>query len=414
MIETLFTVALLELFIGGGGRLIEIGPGTLRMALFVPCALIGLAALIAARRITSGQRLALIMVLAYLTVHLSGLIVGSIRGRDVGDMLTELQQSLYWLAAPFFALVLQTPRMVTRSAKLVQISGVLLALGYLGVLIGSALGYINFVALYGRLADSGEFVGRGENLFVYKGFLYLGIAIVFLVAGRGRYWRTLAVVVAIALALTLTRGFLLATSFAVLLMLLMEGRKSTFVLGLLLVFAAAIVVWEYIPLQSGGTTTESRFEASNNQRIVDTMYVADKLSWRTIIVGEGFGSPINDRPMIENTFLFVFWKLGLAGVVFWLSPIVLCTYYYLRVPRGEPYRLAGAYYFGVVLVYVQTLTNPYLNNPIGLSFVMLALFSLRTLSAPGMVARGRPPAPILPSVSPAASSHEHANLGGGR
>src|SRR5450631_361249 len=139
MIEGLFTVVLLELLLGGSGRLIEIGPGTLRMALFVPCALIGLFALIATRRITSGQKLALIMVLAYLAVHLSGLVVGSIRGRDVGDMLTELQQSLYWLAAPFFALVLQTPRMVRRSAALVQISGVLLALGYLGVLIGSAL-----------------------------------------------------------------------------------------------------------------------------------------------------------------------------------------------------------------------------------------------------------------------------------
>jgi hypothetical protein len=403
MIEGLFTVVLLELFIGGSGRLIEIGPGTLRMALFVPCALIGLSALVATRRITSGQKLALMMVLAYLGVHLWGLVVGSIRGRDASDMLTELQQSLYWLAAPFFALVLQTPRMVRRSAALVQISGVLLALAYLGVLIGSALGYIDFVALYGRLADSGEVVGRGENLFVYKGFLYLGVAIVFLVAGRGRYWRTLTVLVAIALALTLTRGFLLATSFAVLLMLLMEGRKATLVLGLLLVFASAFVVWEYLPSQSADTSTESRFEASNNQRIVDTVYVADNLSWRTFTVGEGFGSLINGRALIENTFLFIFWKLGLAGVVFWLSPIVLCTHYFLRVPRGESHRLAAAYYFGVVLIYVQTLTNPYLNNPIGLSFVMLALFSLRTLSAPGMPARMSPPAPDLFPVARASA-----------
>ena len=287
MIEGLFTVVLLELFIGGGGPLLEIGPGTLRLALFVPCALIGLFALVATRRITSGQRLALAMVLAYLAVHLSGFIVGSIRGRDASDMFMELQQSLYWLAAPFFALVLQTPRMIRRSATIVQISGVLLALAYLGVLIGSALGYIDFVALYSRLTESGEFVGRGENLFVYKGFLYLGIAIVFLVAGRGRYWRTLTVLVAIALALTLTRGFLIATSFAVLLMLLMEGRKGTLVLGLMLVFAAGFVIWEYLPSQSGGATHRIPIRGFNNQRIVDTTYVADNLSWHASIVGEG-------------------------------------------------------------------------------------------------------------------------------
>jgi hypothetical protein len=397
MIEGLFTISLLELFIGGGGRLTEIGPGTLRMLLFAPCALIGVFALIAPRRITGGQKLALYMVLAYLAVHLSGLVVGSAHGRDAGDMLTDLQQSLYWLAAPFFALVLQTPRMVRRSATLVKLSGIVLATAYLGILLGSLLGYVDFFALYGRLADSGEFVGRGENLFVYKGFLYLGIAIVFLVAGRGRFWRTLTVLVAVALVLTLTRGFLLATSFAVLLMLIIEGRKGTLVLGFLLALAAAFMIWQYLPSQSGGNT--ERFEASNNQRVVDTNYVADNVTWRTFIVGEGFGTFINGRPSVENTFLFIFWKLGLAGVIFWLSPLVLCTYYFRKVPRDELHALAGAYYFGVVLVYVQTLTNPYLNNPIGLSFVMLALFSLRTLSARGVRA---PQASEALPASPAA------------
>jgi hypothetical protein len=35
--------------------------------------------------------------------------------------------------------------------------------------------------------------------------------------------------------------------------------------------------------------------------------------------------------------------------------------------------------FGTVLVYLQTATNPYLNNPIGLSYVILSIFSLRAL-----------------------------------
>jgi hypothetical protein len=55
----------------------------------------------------------------------------------------------------------------------------------------------------------------------------------------------------------------------------------------------------------------------------------------------------------------------------------------------------------VILVYVQTLTNPYLNNPIGLSFVMVAIFSLKTLSARD-----------LPALRPAAEA-EPAALGRG-
>jgi hypothetical protein len=238
---------------------------------------------------------------------------------------------------------------------------------------------IDFVAVYGKLKSSGEFVGRGEGLIFYKGFLYLCIATVFLVAIRGRYWKVLTVLVTVALVLTLTRGFLLATAFAVLLMLFIQGRKGTLVLGLMMAVIAAFVVLEYLPSQSSGDTG-SRFETSNNQRIDDTAYVRDHLSARTFVFGEGFGVPINDREYVENTFLWVFWKLGLAGVLFWLSPLVLCTHYFRKLPRDGPSPLAGAYYYGVLLVYVQTLTNPYLNNPIGLSYVLVALFSLRTLA----------------------------------
>jgi hypothetical protein len=45
---------------------------------------------------------------------------------------------------------------------------------------------------------------------------------------------------------------------------------------------------------------------------------------------------------------------------------------------------------------VQTVTNPYLNNPIGLSFVMAAIFSLQTLArrAPVPVQDMRSRAPL--------------------
>jgi hypothetical protein len=52
-----------------------------------------------------------------------------------------------------------------------------------------------------------------------------------------------------------------------------------------------------------------------------------------------------------------------------------------------------AFYFSVVLVYIQMLTNPYLTNPIGLSFVMMAIFSLRQLERQN----SRSPRPARPA-----------------
>jgi hypothetical protein len=378
MIKMLFTITLLELFLGGGGRLFEIGPGTLRMLLFAPCLLIGLFALLAQKRITDGQMLAAGLAAAYLLIHLPGLVNGTLHGADPTDMLTELQQSLYWLAAPFFALVLQSEAMVRRSAALVEFAGVALAGLYLAILIGAALGYIDFAALYAALNNSGEFVGRGEHLFFYKGFLYLGIATVFLVALPGRHRVLLLGVVGTALVMTLTRGFLLATAGAVLVMLMLQGRSRAVGFGLALAVVAVLVVWIYLPSDA---IVESR-SISNSQRIDDAVYVADHLSAGTFLFGEGFGSLINDRPVIENTFMWVFWDLGITGLVFWLAPLALCTRYFLAITRNSTdYRLACGFYFGVVVVYIETLSNPFLNNPIGLSFVMIALFSLRTIAA---------------------------------
>lgn len=378
MIESLFTVTLLELFIGGGGRLLDFGPVTVRMILFLPCLAIGYMAVLARRRLTGGQALALALAGGFLLTHLPAMFVGAVKSADIGDMFREFQQSLYWIGAPFFALALDSERMVLRAASLVRIAGVVLAVGYIGVLVGAVLGEVDIFSLYLRVNESGEFIGRGEGMFFYKGFLYLGVAVVFLVALRGRYWFVLSLLVGSALVLTLTRGFLLSTTVAILLLLAVQGRTAALLTGLILSAIVAFGALVYAPSMNEGLAA-SRDE-SNNQRVVDTRYIAEHVSAETFLWGEGFGTPINDRSAIENSFLLVFWKLGLIGLAFWILPLVLCSYYFAHVPRGAEHPLACAFFFGVVLIYVQTITNPYLTNPIGLSFVMVALFSLRTLA----------------------------------
>ena len=93
-----------------------------------------------------------------------------------------------------------------------------------------------------------------------------------------------------------------------------------------------------------------------------------------------FSSRVNHS--ILAYFFFVMFTplaLGLVALLFWLLPIGIGLYYFLEVSRNSAaYSLACAFFFGMVFVYVQTVSNPYLNNPIGLSFVMMAIFSLRT------------------------------------
>jgi hypothetical protein len=378
MMRALFTISLLELFIGGGGRLTAVGPVSLRMLLFAACLCATAVALLFPRRRSDGVLLAMFLVLIYLLIHVAGWVVGAIYSSDGKEILTEFQQSLYWLAAPFFALMIQSEQDVLRYARVVQMAGVLLASMYLAILLGLLTGVIHLSLVRSLIAPSGEVVFRSGEFFIYKGFIYLGISIVFFVALRGKYWTLLAVWVAFAMVFTFTRGFLISAAAAMLLMLCFQGRWRAAAPALFLVACGAFVIWVYLP--SLDTKILGNYDASTNERLQDLAYMVDHVSLKTLLIGEGFGSMINDRYLIENTFLWALWKLGIAGLLFWMLPMALCIYYYSKIPDRRTNSLANAYFFGTVLVYLQTMVNPYVNNPIGLSFVLLAIFSLRRLS----------------------------------
>jgi hypothetical protein len=378
MMRALFTISLLELFMGGGGRLVAVGPVSFRMVLFAACLAATLVAILFPRRRSDGVLFAMLLVLIYLLVHVGSLVVGAIQSNDPGQLPAEFQQSLYWLAAPFFALMIQSDEDVRRYARVAQGAGIALACTYLAILVGLISGALPVGLVRTVLGRGGEISFRSGEFFVYKGFAYLGISIVFLVANRGKHWALLATLVAFAIALTFTRGYILSTSVGVLLMLCVQRRWRVAVPAMLLVAAAAIFVLIYLP--SVDSAALANRDQSTNQRLEDMTYMLYHARVTTFLVGEGYGSMINARFNIENTFLWALWKLGTAGLIFWMTPLSLCVYYYNKIPNSRSNPLANAYLFGTVVVYVQTSTNPLLNNPIGLSFVMLSIFSLRMLS----------------------------------
>lgn len=384
--NTLFTITLLELFFGGGGRLLEVGPVTVRMILFATCLCVAVVGAIKRLNADEGIPLALGFVVTYLLVHVLALLIGLFNGFVFGEMMQEMQQSAYWLIAPFFAMSLNRYDMVVRVGKLVAVAGVVLSIAYICVLLTFAIGAIDYLTLYVVLNSTGEFVFRSGGFFFYKGFLYLGVAAIFFLSMPKRFSSVWLTIVLIALALTLTRGFVLATSFAALLLLAKQGRWRTLGIMLAVIACLGVFLWGYMPSQDEALAVSR--ESSNGQRVDDFVFFVDNFEIGTILVGHGFGTLINGRSNIENTFLWAFWRFGLVGVAFWLSPLIFCYRYFARIGKNSPdFRLACAYFFSTVFIYVQTMSNPYLNNPIGLSFVMLAMFSLRTLSRQKPVVR---------------------------
>ena len=380
MIEALYTLTIAELFLGGGGRLMPVGPVTVRMILFAACMASALFVVRGVRHRVEGFALSLALLAGYLLTHVPAFLIGLLHGASLEDVFTDIQASMYWFIVPFFALALSNPRMVLRSAFLAKAAGVLLSLAYMLILVGLATGVLNFFELYETFDVYKEFVFRGESsFFLYKGFLYLGISSMFFIATQGRWHNALLLIVLTALVLSLTRGYVLATSVAALAMLVQLRRWRAVAFALAVCAVAGFLVWSYLPsLDEGFLTARSE---SNVTRSTDIAFMIYNSTPLTLLFGEGFGSYINGRLGVENTFLYLWWKTGIFGLMFWMVPLVLCFRYYRRIPQGTAaHRLATAFFYSVLLIYVQTATNPYLNNAIGLSFVLISMFSLRQIA----------------------------------
>jgi len=378
VVRVIYLLLALEVMVGGGGRLLEIGPVTARMLLFA-AALTLTVAIVALRGTLPGGRMTLMFLNAFLFVVSSGVVVGLSRGNPPAAVWADLQPLLFFLLAPFVALSFEDRRNVDALRPLVVFAGVTLALAYLGILVLLITGRIDFAWLYEVLDASGEFMFRGENFFFYKGFVYLGVCIVFLIAMPRRFALPLLAVTGIALVLTLTRGFILSTAIAVL-MLLYALRMRLAALLLAISCAAALLI-TFVALYSSVAGFSEQRSVSNAVRIEDMAFIFGNVGPLTMLFGNGFGTPVADRLNIENTYLWVLWKNGLVGLAFWLAPLLACVVLFSRIPRwAAEFRLGCALLFSAVLIYVQSAMNPYLNNPIGLMMVMIALFGLRELS----------------------------------
>jgi hypothetical protein len=410
MLRVLFVVVAFDLFLGGGGRLLDVGPVSLRMLLFAIALAVAAVHLVGRRggwaAIDGQERLALGIVVAFLVTHAGAVAIGWLDGNDPVDIGTDVKPLLYVLIAPFFALCLKTPDDVRLAARLLRIAGPVLAVAYLAIWSALTLRVLDFAVVYPMLNDTGEFFFRGESFFFYKGFLYLGVGIVFLLAHRARGSLALAALVTVALVLTLTRGFALSTSIAVLALLTVRDRRIL-VAAIPVVAGVAFAVLAFLPAFDE-VYLEQR-QLSNTIRTGDWAFFVDNARPGMLLIGEGFGAVFNERLLFENTFLWVLWKAGAPALLFWLAPFAMATWWFGAAVRSPEHALlAAAWWCSVLLVYVQTSTNPFLSNPIGMSIVLMALLSLRVLALDATAAAPVPstvPAAPRPSGDGSAPSH---------
>lgn len=389
MLKIFYLLIIIELFLGGGGRLIEFGFMTLRMA-FLGIVLLLMLVPEFWRKSPKDINSVFMLTLIFLLFNLSYLFFGLLGGSQFELALQDLRPILYFLAIPFFARILGKIYYVEITFQVLQLSSLALALFYIFTLVGLYFGLWTFSELYEKFSTTEEFMFRGSSgLFVYKGFLYLCIGLIFWIANKGRsnLFKSISIgIIFLAIFLTLTRGFLISTILSVVVFLILMRKYKIIYIFFGIAFTSILIMFGYIEIDGLGYLIRSDTDVSDVTRYQDLIYMIENTNLLSFFIGHGFGSVISaDRLNIENAYLWIWWKMGIPGIFFWFIPLMLCIRYIRKIAfNSQYYYQAVAYFCGVLLVYIQSGANPYLTNPIGMSFVIIAIFSLKTISNLGL------------------------------
>jgi hypothetical protein len=365
---------LLELFLFGSGRILEFGPITLRMILYILCMFSSAVFLLYCNPKLNKQIFGLL--LFFMVVTSVGLLVGVLNNAPVGKMAEDIKPLMYFFMSIFFYLTIQKVDDLKRIVKLLKLSSLVLGAGYLSLLVLIYFKIIDFSKFYIFLSElSDDFPFRQNRTFFYKGFLFLCIGLIFYSLDRKLISRVISLILLIAIFLTFTRGFILSLAIVFMFFTLFMQRNPLVKVSLI---ALCIVLSPYLVRM--GASLFDKTNESNAGRLIQLAQVAERVDSSSVFVGHGFGIGVPIKPIhMEISFLEIFHKQGLLGIMFWVVLLAIIVHRYAKI-RSYPYkRIALGFLLSSIFIYIQSQTNPFLNNPIGMSFLLISVISLKVL-----------------------------------
>jgi len=387
---TLFIVILFELMLGGGGRLTSYGSVSLRMILF------GIAILVTCIHVLRGEKISkeywLITILFAIV-----LAIGFLRGIAAGASRTfwweDVKPLSYFFMLPFFGFTIQNISIVDATARSIRQAGIILSVLFISALVLIHVEIIPFSVFYKTVIGTGEFFFRGELTFFYKGFIYLCIAFLFVHFSNVQHKHLVMALLAMAILLSVTRGFLFALTLTY--AFYYFPNKAYFKSVPFIVLALVIVVFGQTAISRSSQVIarltdagrSAMYQRTDSNLLGDKSYadrgrlqqikeVVSQTTLSTSLLGHGFGMGIPSRPIhMEISYLEIFHKQGVIGLAFW-AYLLWLLYQKYKNAQGN---LRDPFFFGSLFVYFQSLTNQYINNPIGLSLVLLSIVCLDQL-----------------------------------
>ncbi|MDR3725098.1 MAG: hypothetical protein P4K83_11500 [Terracidiphilus sp.] len=371
----LLIMVTLESALMGSGRMLMVGSLTVKMWLFIVAQIYVIASIALHRKVGASS---VAITLSFSMLSCLGVIVGLLHHSTIELILQDIQPAMYVFMLFFVEMTMRDIRNVHRVMTLIKAASIFVSITYFVIVSLLLAGIINFTSFYNLLssATGQEFMFRGiSGMFFYKGFIYIAIGLIYFAFDPTRKARIAAVITVLALIATGMRGFFLAL-MAVLIVHYMtcgqqSGRKIKYVVMPVACLSMVLIMF------SGSLVGK---EDSDYVRITTAREVMDKITLPSVLFGNGFGIGVESKPVhMESSFLEIFHKQGLLGCLWWGAVFALLVERYRKV-RQVNYSIAQPLFLSVVFLIFESMTNPYLNNPIGMYVLIVAVAGLGVLA----------------------------------
>lgn len=400
----LLLAVLFEILLGGNGYLTKLGDFRLREMLFGFCIAWVPFRLFIYRPLRLEWQFWALM-LAFVGTTAFSTLLGYFGGSRPGAIVAELKPLSYFFMLPFFAVAIRERADVVLVSRVIIACGVALALAYLAVLAVAYSGLVRYTEIYSFLRQSDEFIFRHHPRGPFVGFLYKGsfhvcVALIFLLLHPHARSKILASLLAISVAMTLTRGLAAAIIGSMTVGAFMNRRlvrlpATALQMALLIgVLVMATQIETQLLSDEFGKQTYSDdtgegtilLRPTDSIRMKDIATVLNNLSPSSVLVGHGLGSKIGERERIEMNYLELLAKQGLLGLALWGGVFLFGLFLYMKLPAAAK-QFGLPFFLALLFVFLATTTNTFLTGSIGMSTVFIALAALSTLR--------RGPQPVL-------------------
>lgn len=366
-----FVLVLLEIFLCGSGQTFIIYKGlTLKMLNFGLMCLFGLFYLFDKKKL---RKDILFILISFSALLLLAFLEGAF---GVGNnIFLDISPLLYMFSIVYFYYFIRgSETAICIIVKVLKISGLVLASFYLLyiILLKTEVLTMEIVLLY--LSDESDFIFRGVNgIFFYKGFIFLPITLAFYVCDNKLLkWQNIILLAAIFYSQT--RGFYVMAVFDYLFYFTyvlykskycVSRKKTVTVLAIFVVLVCVLVNNNTVLVGQDRTESDSvRFETF--------FQVVDSITPWSFWFGHGFGYGVPIRPIhMEVAYLEIFHKQGIVGLLFWFALLLQSILLFFRTAHSNK-KHSLPFLISILVIYIQSLFNPFINNPIGLSFIILS------------------------------------------